>query len=391
MSGAQSAKRAAAGAEEQVDQPADDGFTDEERQQFEAMQQADTRVVEGDEKPAVDAEKKPAEGEQQPEKVEQKADADEDDEGDDDGEQRASGEAKPGEAKQPPRRVNYKKFERMETRAKKAEEELNQTRENLARMDERIKLINEALTPKQQEEAKSDEDPEPDPEKDIFGYVRWQGRQIARLTDVIKEGREERQTEQAEQGVVTSYVNDVRNFAAQEPNFGPAYQFLMKSRIHELGLYHYDKDLRQEGVTLTPQEYARIKKDIEEEERQLAREAISQNQSPAKRIYGLARARGYEPPAAKKPDEAGKAATDAEKTNGKGGAPGSLAAAAGKVSVTDEIANIKRGKASPSLSEGGGAPSNPLTPERLASMSQDEFNDFMDGLSPAEQRRVMGG
>lgn len=374
----------AAAADPQIDE-IDDGLTPEERTQFDDMKKATDAPAEGGDPPADAA---PAEGGKGGNAAGVAAAAAADDDDDDDGE---VAPAKPGaDGKPPPRRVNYNKYRRVEERAVTAEKALQETRDSQTRLDERLRLLNEALTPKEAAAAADDEDPEPDPEKDIFGHARWQGRQIKRLTDVIQESRQTSAARDEEAQVANTYVEDARNFQATEPTFIPAYQFLMANRTYELAEYYFGKDLAEEGVKLTPQEHAQIKNAIADEERELATQAIKAGQSPAQRIFKLAKARGFRPPA--KPAAAAAAAADPKNV---AKVPGSLAdpvkPGSAKPSVTEEIKNIQRGAASRSLSEGGGAPANPLTPERLANMPQDEFDAFMDALSPTEQRRAMGG
>jgi hypothetical protein len=406
-------------------------FTPEEQAQFDLMQK-ETAEPTGEPAPEGTEDKpKPAvEGEAPKPVIAGAKDPAEGGEGDDDedGEEPAAGaEAKPGEEdKPPPRRVAYGKFQRVENAKKKAEADLKAEREarqkdaeERARLDERLKLINEALQPRA-EDAKAKaaaEDPAPDPEADIFAYVAWQGRQIERLNTTIQDIQQGGQQRDDESAIAQTYVSDAEQFAGREPNFIPAYQFLMQSRTLELAQYFFGKDLTDpETPRLTGQEYNRIKTTVADEERQLAKEAIRAGQSPAARVFSLAKARGFRPGAPRSadpaPDPAAAAAAAAAnggaKTNGtaapagNGGtaAPGSLAVGAAapapgapaKPSVKDEIEKIRQGtEASVSLSQGGGAPTSPMTPERLANMPQHEFEALMDRLSPAEQRIAMGG
>lgn len=362
-----------------------DGFTDEERSQFEQMQKGESGTPEpaageGDQAGAGGAEK-PADQQKQHEKPAAAAGAEPGDDDDD--------EAKPGEEKQSPRRVNYNKFARMEDRAKKAETELATTKENFARLDERIKLLNEALTP--QERAKQEEeDPEPDPEKDIFGWVNWSRRKIAVLEQNYKGMQQGQQASQEEVQIANSYIDDARTFQSTEPNFAHAYQWLMANRTYELAQYFFGKDLAEEGASLNQQEANRIKQAIAAEERDLVAEALKSGQSPAKRIFGLARARGFRPQASAAggaQQQNGAAQTKPGQQNGQA-APGSLAA---KPNVADEIGRIRKGsEAALSLSQGGGAPAGALTPERLVNMSQEEFDAIVDRLTPTQQRAIFG-
>jgi len=370
--------------------PADDGFTPEERTAFADMQKADATPPPAD-APAEEAKPEPKPGESPPadgDKAKPGAAAETDEE--DEGEEAAAApklgaDGKP-EEKQPPRRVNYNKFARMEERAKAAEKDRDIVKENFARVDERMKLLNEALmSPKEQKKAE-EEDPEPDPEKDVFGWINWSRRKTATLEQKLNGMQEGQQTSAAETQIANTYVDDARSFQQTEPNFVPAYQWLMANRTLELAQYFYGKDLTEEGATLSPQEGARIKQAIAAEERDLVAEAVQNRQSPAKRIYGLARARGFRPAAAAAAAANG-AAKDAAAANGKA-APGSLAEAP---KVADEIGRIRKGsEAALSLSQGGGSPGSPLTPERLANMNDEEFGVMLDEMTSAQRKNLLG-
>lgn len=388
----------------------DDGFSAEERAQFDAMRAEPTAPADlaPDAAPEASADAAAADaGGAAPAKDGAITDAPDasaapSGEGEDDGDDEAAAGA---DAKKP-RRVSYSKFEReVSARDKRIAELEKSTREDSeakARLDERMRIINEALTPKEKAEQK-DEDPEPDPETDIFAHNAWLKREMLRHSErseaAIKELREGRQQEQAQTEVQRAYEDDATAFVRREPNFAPAYQFLMANRISELAVYFFGKDMTAEGATLTPQELNRIRQTIQNEENQLVAGALKDGKSPAERIFSLARARGFRPPppAAKN----GNGADHDAKPNGNGrDAPGNLAeaaaaASAGKPangSVKDEIERVRKGaESSLSLSQGGGAPAMALTPEKLANMPQDEFDALMAQLSPAEQRRAMGG
>lgn len=392
----------------------DDGFSPEERTQFEAMRAEPTAAPDlapsdGDAAPAVDADAPVVEAGDKGAVKDGASTAgpgaaaapsgDADDEGDDDAAGTTTDPAKK------PRRVSYSKFEREVTARDKRIADLEKSTrddaESKARLDERMRIINEALTPKEQAK-QEDDDPEPDPETDIFAHNAWLKREMVRSNDrnsaAIKELREGRQQEQAQTQVQRAYEDDAQAFVAREPNFAPAYQFLMANRISELAVYFFGKDMTAEGATLTPQEVNRIRQTIQNEENQLVAGAIKDGKSPAERIFALARARGYRPAA---PAANGNGADTAAKTNGNGNgkaAPGNLADAAAATdakpngNVKDEIDRVRKGSESGlSLSQGGGAPTMTLTPEKLANMPQAEFDALMDQLSPAQQRVAMGG
>lgn len=388
----------------------DDGFTAEERQQFEEMQKDSGATQESTLVPdAPEAGKegeKPDAAKAAPDAAAVAAGDAADEAGDDEGDDKP--DAADPNAKLP-RRVSYKKFARTEAEAKELKAKLAERDAGYARLDERLKIINEALATRPGEAAADaeakDDDPEPNKEEDIFGHNAWLSRQLQRTNERLAKFEEGQQTTAQENALANTYRADAATFAQAEPNFVPAYQFLMQSRTIELAEYFFGKDVTVEGATLTPQEILKIKQTVAEEENALVAQAIQQRKSPAARVFALAKARGFRPQAAAAAD-AGKTTADAaaaaaagkEKANGAANgadkaAPGSLATGSdAKGSVTEEIARIKNGQdAALSLSNGGGSPTNPLTPERLANMPQEEFESMVESMSPAEWKRVASG
>lgn len=391
----------------------DDGFTAEERTQFESMRTESPRVEIEHGPPTVpDAPAStgaPAPVQGTPPVGGAPTDAPDDDDDDETPLVPAQGDPS-APSPRAPRRVSYSKFHRTEKQLIDALAKLSEREQTQARLDERLRILNEALTtptPSQQQ-APVDQDPEPDPEADIFGHNAWLKRQLVRTQESIRDMQEgSRQAATANQ-VHETYLSDAQGFASKEPNFLPAYQFLMTSRITELAEYFFGKDMTAEGAMLTPQELSRIRSTISDEERQLVTTALRSGKSPAQRVFSIAKARGFRPPAAApSPSETNgrmRSAMAAAKTNGAGNGaaaptatPGSLAAAPaangnGSSTVRDEVERIRSGAdASLSLSNGGGASPVTLTAEKLANMPQDEFNELVDRMSPAEIKRLMGG
>jgi hypothetical protein len=289
------------------------------------------------------------------------------------------------------KRVSIHKFNRLRAAADAREKELNELRaarqqdaDRFTRLDERMKILNEALaTPAGPQEQHEEEDVAPDPEKDIFGYVAWQGRQIAKAHEEISNMRNERMTEAEERSMAETYQTDAARFAQTEKGFASAYVYLIQSR---------DQELLAAGMT----DKAERDRKIVAEEKGLVRAAIRDGQSPAQRIFDLAKARKWAPPAA----PAAAAAVPAKDPNAldAGGKPAAAAAAkpaapaAPAVDVNAEIEAIKRGTAAAmSLSNAGGSAPSTLTPEILADMPQEEFNAIVNSLSRERIMQLMGG
>jgi len=368
----------------------DDGFTAEERTAFDQMRDATS-----DPAPAPTPDPTPA-----PAPVVAEAGGEDDDDEDDAGTPPVAGSAPAAPVADgtvapvvPKRRVSARKYERAEEARQKAERELGETRQNQARLDERLRILNEALTPAPAAaQDPAEEDPEPDADQDIFAWVNWKKRDDARFRAQIAETQATQQTRTQEQDLSTAYIDDARSVAAADPNFVPAYQFLMANRTFELAQFFFQKDLTENGVGLTDDEVGKIRQTIAGEERELVSGAIKNKRSPAKAVLALAKARGFRPTAAAPaPKPNGVAAPATGAVAAPAAVPGALNTPVAAPRVEDEIARIREGsEAARSLSTGGGAPPNPLTPEKLANMSDDEFAHMVENMSPDQERQLFG-
>jgi len=206
------------------------------------------------------------------------------------------------------------------------------------------------------EEAPRADEP-PDPAKDMLGYVRYLERKVADVDGKVGESVRATEAMRADAEMKDVYTADARAFMEKTPDFAAAYQHVLRGRDAELALVgHTD-----------PQHRAAL---IAAEERDLVSRALQNGTSPSEFIYALAKSRGYQPlaPAATAPGRAAKAP------------------------VTEQIETIARGQAAAkSLSNVGGAAGDTITPEALASMSDDEFHALFNRLSKAKQREILGG
>lgn len=237
---------------------------------------------------------------------------------------------------------------------------LVETETKFARVDERMAVINELLgkaaAPEgQQPAAKPDDIGEaPDPEKDIFAFVKWQGKMIERLQTKLDEKVQPLEQHRAEQQFRSTYFSDASAFQAQNPDFRDAYVYLVNGR---------DKELEAVGV----KDPAARKAQIAKEERALVENAMQQQLSPSQVLYNFAKARGYTK-AAPKADPA-------------------------KVDPVEKIEQIAKGQkiAGNSFSNAGGVSGEGLTSASIASMSEAEFDAVMSKLTVAQQRALLGG
>ena len=263
-------------------------------------------------------------------------------------------------------------------RRKGVESELEQFRDKYSRAEERLKVLNDiiglaggpdaAAAPGQTEQARQPADelgPAPDPEEDIFGFVKWQAKKIELMERGHNEQRQQeeaaRQNQQYAQEVQTYYKNDAIQYLEKQPDFPDAYKYVANS---------YASELRAQGI---PED--RVNQVLMAEEARIAAQCRQEGRSPSEVIYQMALARGYSKP-------------EAEAAAQEGAPPPAAAAPAPQ----QRIANIQRAQNSTvSLSKSGGSSGEGLTLEALADMPEEEFNRVAKSLSKSQQRQLFGG
>jgi hypothetical protein len=355
----------------------------------------------------------PAQAGAAPAAGQQAAGSEEEDTIDDDGQPRLGPDGQP---KPPPRRVNYNKYERMQKRAQKAEqdlkalgEEITQGKISQAKLEERIALINEALLGRQgaaaQQQQQQNDDPEPDP-NEIFEHTAWMRRQLAKTQQTLQQVMQGQQAETEDMRLVGTYQNDAATFAQQQPMFPAAYQFLLASRAVELGQLMFGKDFTTTQPTV--KEMEELQDALANEERGLVAMAIKQGRSPSAALFSLARGRGFDQWVAaqqqrqqqgqqqQQPQQNGQHPPQqngqhppAQQQRAPGIQPSQNG---GAPSVTERLATLKSGmEAAQSLSNGVGVGSTAITPQSLAAMPDADFHALLDRMTPAQQKQALGG
>lgn len=211
----------------------------------------------------------------------------------------------------------------------------------------------------QQEQQPVDDDPEPDPNQDIFAHNQWLARQNKRLLERI-DGREQAeqqatQAQQQEARVWQFWEHSAREFAGTQADFSDAAKWLSEFRDNQLqALAVADQRFSDPGTR---------NRQIEEELKQIVVAAAQQGKSPAELVYGIAKGYGY------------KAAAPAVD-------PG---AAIEKIAANAD--------AEFSLSNMGGAPASkgPKSAEDVSNMSANEFEAWLEKNGDAGFKRLMGG
>lgn len=378
------------------------GLNPEERAAWDEMQagakDAPAELEPETPEPAPDAPPAPAEGEPAP-----AAGAAPEGEGDDDDAPETPPAVDPKTGKPQQKTVNWQKHQRIlakrDEKLTAKDRELQQERESRIKLNERLAILNEALTaPPPAAPAKAAEAPanpmlEPDikVEEDALAAIDQAQRRIAYLQ---KEGVEKYEVTQAtleDRQLKDDFQRDADMYSRTEAgqHFGAAYQFLKDSRLTELAISLFDKDPTDPAQVFTPAEITQLVNDFNAEEKWVVANARKGGKSPAAAIMKLAKGRGFKPqaatPAAAEPPAAPAAAVPAvvpPKPAGNGAAPDAVA----KIKAEAEGAAASR-----SLSDGGGAPpALELTPERLLKMNDDEFARYIDNLPKDRLDALMG-
>lgn len=245
-----------------------------------------------------------------------------------------------------PKMVPLSAVQEERERRKAAEEKARQSELNQARLDERIKAINERLQPPQQPKEI------PDPEKDALGSLKATADEVREL----KRYQEQHQAQLKQHAVVNQIMSQASakeaEFMKDTPDYGDASAFLRNSRFNELVALGQDPFAANNAIV--------------QESLALAASALQQGKNPAEMIYQFAKARGY-----------------AKTTSVQSAQPEGDAA---------KLARIAEGqKANTSL---GNAPSTPSKPpmdgKALLALDDDEFAKFLENLPEKKRANFMG-
>lgn len=234
-------------------------------------------------------------------------------------------------------------FLRVKADAKQASTEAQTFRDELLRTRERLAILTEVL-PKQEADkaaqaaaAAPATEAEPDPEVDLFAWVKWAKTKIASNEQAIAK-QEAAAAKAREAGSMQTYfANDVEAFRRDNPDFTDALAHGMAVREKMLGVMGVPEERRRELVV--------------QEIGDIVKECARNKTSVASRLYEMAQTLGYTKKAAPVVDPAKAAA--------------------------DELARLSEAqRANKTLGQGGGTASamEPLTPARVANMSDAEFS-----------------
>lgn len=253
-------------------------------------------------------------------------------------------------------------------KTKELRTELQVTKEQNARVEERLALLNEIMSADDSPKPAVAAAPEPapveedflDPEVDIFKSAKQMQEFIKRQTAYVKkleeklDGTQQMTRQQLdEMAMQTALRNDVSSYNARNPDFFKAYEHLRKVRDASLETLGYaDKAARDAQLA--------------NEERGLAMSAVRNKKSYAEMVYKLAKDYGYSP--AGVPTPPAPAPAQAAAPTPLAPAPTVDPTAAARVQA---IASGKETAAS--LNGVGGSGGEGLTVAQLANMSDTDF------------------
>lgn len=249
--------------------------------------------------------------------------------------------------------VPHGAFHAERERRKEIEGRLNDVLQKQAVLEERWKSIQ-----KPTDEAKADEDPEPDPNKDIFAHNAWLKRQFERERQANEEWRQGQQKTQEQQRqdtqIATSWAQSVQKFQQEQPAFPQAAQYLVDMRSQQLAAFGYSE--------------AQINEAINTEVKNATAWAMQQGKSPAEVVFAYAQASGFKPQ---------------EKTQ----------EPAKTTDLPDQLKKVELAQRSARTIASGGGKTNadPESPEAIASMSQAEFEAWYSKPENARRFNSMMG
>jgi len=211
---------------------------------------------------------------------------------------------------------------------------LHQERQKRQEQDRKLQLLAERLGKIQ--EASAPKDPEIDVNENPVEFFQQENAKLKAQVEEINQANEQTFAHQQQQAQVnqfkSAYANAAQEFSQQTPDFGDAYRHLVDGRMNEL-----------QSVGYSPQEAAMI---AQNDEAAFVAKAFQDGINPAERVYQFAVARGYT-----------------------------------KAEPKPDLETVEKGvKQSKSVSSMKGSPTQNLTLESLADMSDEDFAKNFDKL-----------
>lgn len=248
--------------------------------------------------------------------------------------------------------VPHQAFHEVREKYKATRDELHNTREKMARADERLNVLNDILG--KASEPVNPGTPEPNPDTDPIGALNHAMSKIAKLEAEINNTRQQGEARENSRAMQDAYMRDAQSYLTETPDFKDAYGYLMSSRHQELEAAGVHDVMQRNRL-------------IAQEERSIVQNAFQSRMSPAQMLHKIAIARGFRPASVPAKD----AANDPMKRIG-------------------ELAQAQK-TAGASLTNAGGTSGEGLTLAALADMDEEQFAAVSAKLGKAKMRELMGG
>lgn len=256
-------------------------------------------------------------------------------------------EAVTEEIKPEPKEVPLAALQEERERRKSAEATARQAEINQARLDERLKLINDKINPP------AGPREIPDPEKDALGALKATAEEVRTFRE-FQAGQQRQQQQNAyAQDLMAKASSAEVEFMKQAADYGEASVFIKKQRAEQLA-----------AVGMNP---LQIQQTLTMEGLQLAEMALKSGKNPAELLYNLAKVSGYR-----------KEATQVVQGQPEGDA--------------DKLARIAAGqKANMSLGNVNATPAKPaINGKDLLAMDEEQFSTWLEKLPMKERAKFLG-
>lgn len=235
--------------------------------------------------------------------------------------------------------------------------ELEQERKARQTLDERMNMLLQRMGQAQPQQPAQQTPQLPELDKDPIGHfdarMRAYEAHLAQVAQTLATQNQQSQQAQVVGTIQQRALAMEREFASQTPDYVNAVGFLAEARHKELAAAGYGDPAERQAV-------------VAQEAFAMAARALQDGANPAARLYELAKIRGY------------------------GASPAAPAAPVQQPPAPEErIQQISRGQQqSRSLGSVRGTAPPPLTAQRVADMSQDEFEKFLSKASPEQLAAV---
>lgn len=268
----------------------------------------------------------------------------------------SAGAAEAGEAEkqQQTKMVPHAALHEERERRKEYERQLAEERRARQTLEERTNIILQNIAQQRPPQQASQQGPEippidRDPAGHIVGVLQQLGGTVQQQQQVLQAMAQGMSNQHAEAGLLQTAAAMETQFAAENPDYQKASEFLANSRMRELQM------MGLQGKSLMAQ--------LHSERIGVAQMALQQGKNPAAVAYELAKERGYKPPEAP--------------ANG-----------AAQPTTEQKLQNVAAGQEqSRSLGNARGGAAAPMTAQRLSEMTDAEFAKAME---TPEGRALLG-